>query len=149
MFLNPVNADPLAAEKEGGTGAPSLSLWLQDNHEILAMTNQFPAHDRSINDDLERDSNGCGDSQAGDGQRPDESEGQHQHQQQQQRTQPQDEDAPSVNDVKRALRQNFRDTGVIDDVTVRFTTPIVYCIRCTVRRECRGRALSDTNLNGN
>lgn len=30
-----------------------------------------------------------------------------------------DELRPSLHDVKRALRRNFRDTGVIDDVTVR------------------------------
>lgn len=30
-----------------------------------------------------------------------------------------DEAGPSLEDVKRALRQKFRDTGVVDDVTVR------------------------------
>lgn len=31
------------------------------------------------------------------------------------------DDGPSLQDVKRALRENFRATGVIDDVTVRAT----------------------------
>ena len=40
------------------------------------------------------------------------------------------EDGPSLHDVKRALKNNFRATGVIDDVTVR------------ERRQARPRTLS-------
>ncbi len=38
----------------------------------------------------------------------------------------QGDDGPSLQDVKQALRENFRATGVIDDVTVRDKTTTVH-----------------------
>lgn len=40
-----------------------------------------------------------------------------------------EERGPSLEDVKRALRQNFHDTGVVDDVTVR--TAFCFIAFCT------------------
>ena len=39
-----------------------------------------------------------------------------------------EESGPSLQDVKRALCQNFRDTGVVDDVTVRTALLLLYIL---------------------
>lgn len=48
-----------------------------------------------------------------------------------------EERGPSLEDIKRALRQNFRDTGVVDDVTVR-TALLLYIKRlyCCTAESC-------------
>lgn len=48
-------------------------------------------------------------------------------------------DGPSLHDVKRALRQNFRATGVIDDVTVRDMEDTTAAAAAAVRLLCASR----------